>query len=24
MDGLMVDSEPLWLESESEVTAPYG
>ena len=24
MDGLMVDSEPLWLESESEVTAGFG
>lgn len=24
MDGLMVDSEPVWLESESEITAPYG
>jgi len=24
MDGLMVDSEPLWLESESEITAGYG
>ena len=24
MDGLLVDSEPLWLESESEVTAPFG
>jgi len=24
MDGLLVDSEPLWLESEGEVTAPYG
>ena len=24
MDGLMVDSEPLWLESESEITADYG
>ncbi|MSZ05750.1 MAG: HAD-IA family hydrolase [Actinobacteria bacterium] len=24
MDGLMVDSEPLWLESETEITAPYG
>jgi len=24
MDGLMVDSEPLWLESESEITAAYG
>lgn len=24
MDGLFVDSEPLWLESETEITAPYG
>lgn len=24
MDGLMVDSEPQWLLSEIEVTAPYG
>ena len=24
MDGLLVDSEPLWMESESEVTAPFG
>ena len=24
MDGLMVDSEPLWIESESEITAGYG
>jgi len=24
MDGLMVDSEPLWLESETEITAPFG
>jgi HAD superfamily hydrolase (TIGR01509 family) len=24
MDGLMVDSEPEWLESEIDVTAPYG
>ena len=24
MDGLMVDSEPEWLQSEVEVTAPYG
>ena len=24
MDGLLVDSEPLWLESESEITAAYG
>lgn len=24
MDGLLVDSEPLWLESESEITAGYG
>jgi HAD superfamily hydrolase (TIGR01509 family) len=24
MDGLFVDSEPIWLESEAEVTAPYG
>jgi len=24
MDGLMVDSEPEWLLSEREVTAPYG
>lgn len=24
MDGLMVDSEPLWLESEKEVTSIYG
>lgn len=24
MDGLMVDSEPEWLQSEIEVTAPYG
>lgn len=24
MDGLMVDSEPLWLESETEITARYG
>lgn len=24
MDGLFVDSEPLWLESEAEVTAPFG
>lgn len=24
MDGLMVDSEPLWLLSESEITADYG
>ena len=23
MDGLLVDSEPLWLESESEITARY-
>ncbi|TRZ55599.1 MAG: HAD family phosphatase [Streptomycetaceae bacterium] len=23
MDGLFVDSEPLWLESERDVTAPY-
>ena len=24
MDGLMVDSEPEWLKSESEITAEYG
>jgi len=24
MDGLMVDSEPEWLLSEIEVTAPFG
>lgn len=24
MDGLFVDSEPIWLESEAEVTAPFG
>jgi HAD superfamily hydrolase (TIGR01509 family) len=24
MDGLMVDSEPEWLQSEIEVTAPFG
>ncbi|MEY4346798.1 MAG: hypothetical protein RJA68_301 [Actinomycetota bacterium] len=24
MDGLMVDSEPEWLKSESEITAAYG
>jgi HAD superfamily hydrolase (TIGR01509 family) len=24
IDGLLVDSEPLWLESESEITAAYG
>jgi HAD superfamily hydrolase (TIGR01509 family) len=24
MDGLMVDSEPEWLQSEIDVTAPYG
>lgn len=24
MDGLMVDSEPQWFESESEVMAPFG
>ena len=24
MDGLMVDSEPEWLQSEVDVTAPYG
>jgi HAD superfamily hydrolase (TIGR01509 family) len=24
MDGLLVDSEPEWLESESEITAAYG
>ena len=24
MDGLFVDSEPLWLESEAEITAPFG
>ena len=24
MDGLFVDSEPLWLESEQEITAAYG
>ena len=24
MDGLMVDSEPEWLLSETEVTAAYG
>ena len=24
MDGLFVDSEPVWLESEAEVTAPFG
>jgi HAD superfamily hydrolase (TIGR01509 family) len=24
MDGLMVDSEPEWLQSEKEVTAPFG
>lgn len=24
MDGLMVDSEPIWHESEKEVTSPYG
>lgn len=24
MDGLMVDSEPLWLESETEITSTYG
>ncbi len=24
MDGLLVDSEPLWLESETQITAAYG
>lgn len=24
MDGLFVDSEPLWFESEAEITAPFG
>ena len=24
MDGLLVDSEPLWLESETEMMAQYG
>ena len=24
MDGLMVDSEPQWFESEIEVTKPFG
>ena len=24
MDGLLVDSEPEWLKSESEITAAYG
>ncbi|MEY4283272.1 MAG: hypothetical protein RL467_828 [Actinomycetota bacterium] len=24
MDGLLVDSEPVWLESESEITAAFG
>lgn len=24
MDGLLVDSEPLWLESETEITGAYG
>lgn len=24
MDGLLVDSEPLWLESETEITAAFG
>lgn len=24
MDGLFVDSEPIWLESEAEITAPFG
>ena len=24
MDGLMVDSEPEWLQSEIDVTAPFG
>lgn len=24
MDGLLVDSEPLWLDSEREITAQYG
>ena len=24
MDGLMVDSEPEWLQSEIDVTAPQG
>lgn len=24
MDGLLVDSEPLWFEAESELTAPFG
>ena len=24
MDGLLVDSEPIWMESETEITAPYG
>lgn len=24
MDGLLVDSEPLWLESETEITGRYG
>lgn len=24
MDGLLVDSEPLWLDSESEITAAFG
>ena len=24
MDGLLVDSEPEWFQSEIEVTAPFG
>ncbi len=24
MDGLLIDSEPLWLEAEIELTAPFG
>ncbi len=24
MDGLLVDSEPLWFEAEAELTAPFG
>jgi beta-phosphoglucomutase-like phosphatase (HAD superfamily) len=24
LDGLLVDSEPLWLESETEMMAQYG